>query len=533
MRKFVTAFLITLAACAAPAAFAQRPAAGAPARPAATPAPRSTPRTPAPSAAGTSPAPAAAAATPAAEEDCGCDPEPPPEVLGVVNGVRIGTKEVDQAIDIRIRELRQNVVEARKRELNLQINSILLEAEAKKRGTTTTKLIESEIIAKTQAPTEAEARAFYDQNKARIGSEWSNELRDQIISYLRDQKQGEYAKQLADRLRAASAVKQNVAEATPPATPSDRGRVFAVVNGTPVTSAMVEDSLKPLVYAVQRQIYDLRKQQLDMRVNDLLLNQESQKRQMTSSALLDAEVMSKLKPVTEADARAFYDQNKERINGTFEQVKTQVIQYLQDQRRDEALGAYAGQLRQSGSVQTFLREPTPPVYEIATDDQPARGAATAPVTIVEFTDYQCPTCAAQQPVLERIVGEYGERVRLVIRDFPLAQHANAQKAAEAAEAARAQGKYWEYVPLLFANQTALDVPKLKEYATRAGLDRAKFDAMLDSGQFAEKVARDLNDGNRIGVNATPTIFVNGRPLTDRSYEGLKSAVEAALKEKKG
>jgi protein-disulfide isomerase len=137
------------------------------------------------------------------------------------------------------------------------------------------------------------------------------------------------------------------------------------------------------------------------------------------------------------------------------------------------------------------------------------------------------------PVLDRIVGEYGDRVRLVVRDFPLSQHADAQKAAEAAEAARAQGKYWEYAAYLFSHQNALGVAQLKAYATALGLDRAKFDAALDSGQFAEKVERDMTEGNRLGINATPTIFVNGRPLVDRSYEGVKAAVESALKEKKG
>jgi protein-disulfide isomerase len=527
MRKFAPFFLIALYLCAAPSAPAQRRT-GAPARPAATPAPRSAPATPRQTA---SPTPATPATTVA--DDCGCEPEPPPDVLAVVNGIRVGAKEIDETVGDKIRELRQSVVEARKRELDLQINSLLLEAEAKKRGTTTTKLLESEIVGKAQAPTEAEARAFYDQNRARIGSEWTNDLRDQIIAYLRNQKQGEQAKQFGERLRAAAQLKLNVTEATPPATAAARARVFATINGAPVTSAMIEDSLKPLVYSVQRQVYELRKQQLDLRINDLLLQQEAQKRQVTPRALLDAEVEAKVKPVTEAEARAFYDQNKERINGNFDQIKGQLLQYLQEQRRSDATAAYARQLRNSVSVQTFLREPVAPVYEIATDDQPSRGVATAPVTVVEFTDYQCPSCAAEHPLLEKLIAEYGGRVRLVVRDFPLAQHANAPKAAEAAEAARAQGKYWEYVPLLFANQGALDVPKLKEYATRAGLDRAKFDAMLDSGQFSEKVERDVNDGSRIGVNATPTLFVNGRPLQDRSYEGLKAAVEAALKEKKG
>ena len=120
-------------------------------------------------------------------------------------------------------------------------------------------------------------------------------------------------------------------------------------------------------------------------------------------------------------------------------------------------------------------------------------------------------------------------MRFVVRDFPLSQHADAEKAAEAAEAAREQGKYWEYAALLFQNQSALQTDKLKEYATRTGLDCAKFDAALDSGRFADKVQRDLNDGERVGVNGTPTFFINGLRATDASYETLKAALDAALK----
>jgi protein-disulfide isomerase len=160
-----------------------------------------------------------------------------------------------------------------------------------------------------------------------------------------------------------------------------------------------------------------------------------------------------------------------------------------------------------------------------------KGNPKALVTIVEFTDYECPSCARQYSVLERIVSEFGDRVRLVVRDFPLSQHANARKAAEAAEAAREQGKYWEYVSVLFRNQSALGIDKLKQYATELGLDRAKFDATLDSGKGAEKIQRDLVDGRKLGVNGTPTVYVNGRRVSDNSYESLKSAIEAALPQK--
>ncbi len=127
------------------------------------------------------------------------------------------------------------------------------------------------------------------------------------------------------------------------------------------------------------------------------------------------------------------------------------------------------------------------------------------------------------------MSEFGDRVRLVVRDFPLSQHANAPKAAEAAEAAREQGKYWEYVAVLFRNQSALEVDKLKQYASELGLDRARFDASLDSGKFAEKVQRDVLDGRKLGINGTPTFYVNGKRVSDRSYDGLKATIEATLK----
>jgi len=124
--------------------------------------------------------------------------------------------------------------------------------------------------------------------------------------------------------------------------------------------------------------------------------------------------------------------------------------------------------------------------------------------------------------------EFGDRVRLVVRDFPLSQHAEASKAAEAAEAAREQGKYWEYVGVLFRNQSALGVDKLKQYATELGLDRARFDSSLDSGKFADKVQRDVLEGRKLGVNGTPTLYVNGKRVSDRSYEGLKATIESSL-----
>ncbi|HEX8187894.1 MAG TPA: thioredoxin domain-containing protein [Pyrinomonadaceae bacterium] len=535
-RLFYAALLTLTLACAAFAAQARRGAAPAtPARkPATTPAQTAAPK-PAqtPAARPATPPPAQPqAAAPA--EDCGCEAGPLPEVLGAVNGVKITRADLSPQVQQRVAQLQQEVVQARKRELDLQINSLLLEAEAKKRNTTTAKLIEAEVINKTAVPTAAEAEAYFNKNKAGIEQQAGRavafaEVRDNVIAYLREERQQERAGQYAQTLRAGAQVKKNVEFATPPATPADRARVLATVNGRNITSADIEDALLPLVAGVQEQVYLLRKGDVDMKINDILLGGEAQKRGVTAQAVLTAEVTSKTPVVAEAQAQEFYNKNKERINGDFAQVKYQIIEYLQGQEQTRLESAFVERLRNAASVQTFITPPPQPVFQVATDDQPSKGKVDAAVTVVEFTDYQCPSCAAAQPVLERLVTEYGDRVRFVVRDFPLNMHPEARKAAEAAEAAREQGKYWDFIAILFRNQSALKPEQLKQYAQVLGLDRAKFDAALEDGRYADKVERDLIDGQKFGVSGTPTFFVNGRRTRDITYNVLKAAIEEALK----
>jgi len=459
-------------------------------------------------------------------EDCACESQVLPEALAIVNGVRITRQDVERATVESVNQLQRQVIEARKRELDLQINSRLLAIEAKRRGITTTKLVEQEVVAKVKEPTEAEAQILYDQNKTRIKADFKD-AREDILQYLRDQRQREEAKRFADGLRKAIGTKVQVPEATIPRNEEERACVLAIVNGERITSDDIEDSLRPLVFDVQERVYKLRKDELDLSINDTLLVQEAQKRKITTNALLDAEV--KPKTVTEEEARAFYEQNKDRVSGDFTQTKESIIRYLEQIEVRRAERAYVEQLRAAASIQTFLAAPEPPVFSISTADQPSLGNAAAPVTIVEFTDYRCPGCAATQPTLERLVKEYGDKVRLVARDFPLSRHAEAFKAAEAAEAAREQGKYWAYVEILMRSQSALDVAKLKDYASELGLDRSRFDQALESGKFAETVQRDIEEGMRLGIDSTPTVFINGRRVSDKSYDGLKANIEEALK----
>lgn len=459
-------------------------------------------------------------------DDCGCESQPPlPAVLASVNGVKITSAEL--VVNERIKQIQREVVDARKREVDLQINSLLLNAEAKRLGTTTTKLLEREVLAKTKPITEAEAQAFYEQNKAQIRSEFAS-VKNDILAYLKLERERDAGQAFAAQLRSKATVTLPTRGVTAPTNKQDLSRVFATVNGTHITSADVEESLRPLIFSVQERVYTLRKDEVDRKINDVLLQQEAAKRGIPINALLEAEVRSKLAAVTDAEAEKFYNENKERINGDFPSVKPQIVEFLAEQRARAQQGAFAERLRANAKIQIFLNAPEPPTYNIAIDDQPVRGNPNAKTTMVIFTDLQCPSCAELHLILERLIASYGNRVKFVIRDYPLNQHKDAELAAIAAEAAREQGKYWEYVAILYRNQSALEKEKLKEYASQLNLDRTKFDQDLVSERLRDKVERDRVDGSRIGVNTTPTIFLNGRRVSERSYEVLVAVLNASL-----
>jgi protein-disulfide isomerase len=170
-------------------------------------------------------------------------------------------------------------------------------------------------------------------------------------------------------------------------------------------------------------------------------------------------------------------------------------------------------------------------FELDSSGAPGIGPETAEVTIVEFSDFQCPYCARYGPILKRLVDEYPNQVRVVFKQFPIASiHPQARKAAEASLCAGDQGKFWEMHDAMFENQSKLAVPQLKELATTVGLDTTQFNQCLDSGRHFQTVSKDLQDAMKVGVSGTPAFFVNGRPLKGSiPYETIAKLVEEELK----
>jgi len=169
-------------------------------------------------------------------------------------------------------------------------------------------------------------------------------------------------------------------------------------------------------------------------------------------------------------------------------------------------------------------------FILPVEGSPTKGPEDAPITIVEFSDYQCPFCARSEPLVHEALAAYPSKARLVYKHFPLTSiHPQAMSAALAAAAAQRQGKFWEMHDKLFANQRALAPEQIKEYARQVGLDMPKFERDLQSDEVKTAVQEDIKLAQRVGVRGTPTIFVNGKILQNRTLDGFKELIDPVLK----
>ena len=232
-------------------------------------------------------------------------------------------------------------------------------------------------------------------------------------------------------------------------------------------------------------------------------------------------------PIENQEIEAFYRENRSRIPYALAEVAGQIRAFLRQQAEQRAEAEFLTVLERRFAVEYRLE---PFRVDVAADGFATLGPQGAPVTIVEFSDFECPYCARVQPALQRAKLEYGDKLRIVYRHYPLANiHANAQKAAEASLCAGEQGMFWELHDLMFAEQATLSVPDLKDKAGRIGLDRGAFDACLDSGRHDETVRNDIRAGAAAGVSGTPALFVNGRPLTGAvPFEAIAATIDDEL-----
>ncbi|MDE2450940.1 MAG: DsbA family protein [Gammaproteobacteria bacterium] len=300
-----------------------------------------------------------------------------------------------------------------------------------------------------------------------------------------------------------------------------RSRVVAEIDGQPVTFGnLVDGAHSDLQH--QQDVYDVRRAQLDIDyqraeqstledklkalIDQRLLEIEAKARHTTPLKLLGN---VNTPEVTDGEVRALYDARKLPGTPPFEQVKSMMRSSLQNQKTQAALDAYYETLRAKYGVKDFLQ----PLRQQAAAIGPGRGPADAPITIVEFGDYQCPFCHQFEPTLESVLEQYSHQARLVFRNYPLTQiHPEAMHAAQAAVCADKQGKFWAMHDAIYADDTPLSISSLRALAKQVGLDSKKFEACVRSGAADVTINADIQAGDELGVEGTPTLFIDGRYL---------------------
>ena len=290
--------------------------------------------------------------------------------------------------------------------------------------------------------------------------------------------------------------------------------ILAEVDGVAIAAEEVEKPLASQLSKLEEQIYNLKLQRLEALINDRLLAKEAAKRTLTVPALLDAEVTAKVGLITEQEIQKFYQDNKAQIKGEQAEVREQIRAYLQNQRLAAKREEFLISLRAQAKVVVHLK--APPIQRIEVSDQgaPFKGGEKAAVTIVEFSDFHCPFCRQVVSTLAQLESRYGEKIKLVFRDFPIESlHPGAPKAHEAARCANEQGKFWPYHDKLFASPPSSSPEVFKGLAKEIGLDAGTFETCLGSGKHQAAIKEDIADGNRIGVSGTPAFFINGRQIS--------------------
>ena len=289
--------------------------------------------------------------------------------------------------------------------------------------------------------------------------------------------------------------------------------VMATVGGAPITQAEIEQALRLPLYELEMDKYRLTRRRLDQMIVERLLARAAAVQGQSVSAFVSEAVQGQIATIPPETDPAKQDAR----NALVREHATRALQEL------------VARLSREAGVSVTLQPPDPPVMAIPIGDDPAWGPPSAPVTIVEFADFECPACKDSLPVMQQLRDLYKDQIRLVYRDFPLTAHPQARPAAEAAHCAHEQGQFWAYHDALFAQAPDLKTADYPALAERLNMNRAEFTACLAGPRPKAAVARDLSEAQSLGLSGTPTFFINGRYLAGfQSLEMLRQHIDREL-----
>lgn len=418
----------------------------------------------------------------------------PDDVLATATGLTFTPNSLSE--EVRKNYLGQNAAVAaeRTRLLSFLIRDNLIEAEVKATGTTREALITAE-LKKLAEPSAKEIKTVFDANRAAFGESTIDQVKPQIVAFL---KSGAEQKAINDFIEKLKVKHKFTAGKDVNAFGQKPTDVLFSIGDKSVTAGEFNERFKAHIYDVRAGIVAETIFDLENTIFSTLVPQEAKARNVDPGDLIAAEVTNKMRDFTDEERAGLENDLKKRLFAKY-------------------------------AVKILVRAPEPVAHNASADDDPILGKPTAPVTVIMFSDFQCSACSATHPVLKQVLTGYGDKVRLVVRDFPLESiHENSFQAALAANAAKQQGRFFEYIEMLYRNQDKLDIASLKGYAAELSLNLKQFELDFSSEKTVAEVRKDIADGLSYGARGTPTIFVNGVKLQRLSSEGFKTAIDRAL-----
>lgn len=304
----------------------------------------------------------------------------------------------------------------------------------------------------------------------------------------------------------------------------------AKLNGKTITHSEITEGIEAELYEAKMKVHELKMNKLKAIVLEKLMNNHPQKKDLSNDQFLETVIASKAK-VEKADIDKFVKERnipKDHIN---DQMTERIKGFLLREKKKEAIDKWVQEQTSKAPVEVYMTPPTRPVFDVQAGDAPFMGGADAKVTVIEFSDFQCPFCAKGAEIVSQLKKKYGNKIKVAFKNYPLPFHNHAQKAAEAGLCVNEQSKakFWEMHDAMFADQAGLAEEALKTKVGKLGLDVSKFTKCLSSGKFAEKVKSDMEEGKKIGVKSTPTFFVNGMMINGaHPIEVFSELIDAEL-----
>jgi protein-disulfide isomerase len=418
----------------------------------------------------------------------------PDDILATAKGHEIRLRDLPPDIQKVVADYPLSLPKMRSSLFEQMITEKILNLEAKERGITFSGLIAAE-KAKVPAPTEVEIKAMYESKRDVIGPRPLDEVRKPIVDYLKRQAEQKMLTALITKLKTKYkvALGKDVNAVGLGAT-----EVVATINSQPVTAKDFEEFARIPLSMDKADLADAVVDTVTEAMYNLLLADEAKALGIDQGTLIAREITDKLKEFSDEEREARTDELGKRLFAKYQ-------------------------------VKFLYTAPEPMVVNVSTGTSPVSGPATAPVTIVMFSDFQCSACSATHPVLKKAIESYQGKIRFAVRNFPLEGiHPDAWRAALAAEAAKAQGKFFEYIDILYTHQDALDDASLKKYAADLGLNAKQFELDFNSEKTAAAVRKDMADGESYGISGTPAIYINGMWIRKLSVDAFKAAIDKAL-----